>query len=263
MRLRNLEAKVWNMALKVADANLRYTPVGSLDEAMSREALDYQIEMLEERRGTAREHEAVWGSVSATVYQGSTYRIPPELVREWPEVIAISTKLIRREELDERDRLWIEEMAKASGWSVDDIVEELENLDIDPPERVERYRSLFENYYREALKHKMEGDTRQAGEKIWGAVTALVKLYAALRGIFIAHWGLNKLYNFVENNVEARHREIFMELLDRAFILHVHFYEAHLGPESFEKEWRKVVDLIEKAREIVFKQLPREAKTGG
>ena len=242
------------MALRVAYADLYYTPLGSLDETMSKGALDHRVEVFEERSGTAKEHEAAWGNVSATMYQGSTYHIPSELVREWPEVMAVSLKLVRGERLDERDRLWIEEMAEASGWSADDIIEELKNIDADPSERAERYRSLFENYYREALKCMEEGNTRQAGEKLWGAVTALIKLYAALRGIFIPHWGLSKLYNFVENNVEAEYRDVFVELLNQAFVLHVHFYEAHLGPTSFEKQWEKVVKLIEKAREIVFKQ---------
>lgn len=135
------------------------------------------------------------------------------------------------------------------------MIEELENLGVDPSERVERYRELFEEYYREALEHKTRGDTRQAGEKIWGAVTALVKLYATLKGVFIDHWSLSRLHRFVESNVEVKHRKLFMDLLDKAFILHIHFYEAHLGPEGFEERWREVVNLIEKVKEVVLKHL--------
>ena len=36
-----------------------------------------------------------------------------------------------------------------------------------------RVGELFERYYREALRLAEEGDTRQAGEKIWEAATAL------------------------------------------------------------------------------------------
>ena len=43
---------------------------------------------------------------------------------------------------------------------MNDIIEEPENLDVDPSERVKRYRALFEEYYGEAVKHKTEGDTR-------------------------------------------------------------------------------------------------------
>ena len=86
-------------------------------------------------------------------------------------------------------------------------------------------------------------------------MTALVKLYAALKGVFIPHWGLGKLYSFVESNVEAEHREVFVELLNQALVLHVHFYEAHLGPASFERQWGRVVRLVERAKEIVLRRM--------
>jgi len=91
--------------------------------------------------------------VLATVYQGSMHHIPVVLVCEWSEVVAISVKLAHGEELDERDRLWVRELVAASGWRENDLLEELENIDVDPSERVERYRELFENYCREALQH--------------------------------------------------------------------------------------------------------------
>jgi len=56
-----------------------------------------------------------------------------------------------------RDELWVREVTEATGWDVDDIIEEFRSLDADPSERVEHYRSIFENYYREALAHREEG----------------------------------------------------------------------------------------------------------
>ena len=227
----------------------------SLGEAQLREVLDSQRELFEERGGITEEHIAKGGTVSIIVGQATTYRIPPELVHEWPEVVAISMKLVHEEGLDERDKLWIKELAAASGWSVDDIVEELKNLDADPSERVERYKSLFEGYYREALEYKEKGDTRQAGEKIWGAVTALIKLYAAVKGIPTIHWSIGKLDDFVENNVENRYRKLFRDLLDKAHVLHEHFYEGHLSLKGFEERWKEVIELIEKVKSIVFRHI--------
>ncbi len=80
------------------------------------------------------------------------------------------------EELGGEDRLWINELAEATGWSEDDIVDDLRNIDVDPSGRAEKYKELFERYYAEAKKRKEEGDTRQAGEKLWGAVVSLIKL---------------------------------------------------------------------------------------
>jgi len=183
--------------------------------------------------------------------------IPLEVLHDWPEVVEISAKLVSGERLDERDELWIREVAEATGWSVDDVIEEFKSLDVDPPERVEHYRLLSETYYREALIHKERGDTRQAGEKMWGAVTALVKLYAAAKGVFISHWSLRKLYRFAENDVEVKYRGTLMKLLNQAQVLHAHFYEAHLSSTAFEIQWEEVVKLVEEAREIVFKRLAR------
>ena len=219
------------------------------------EPLGSRVEWSEERGGSIEEHRAIGGSVAAVTYKSPTYHIPIEVVRDWPEAITIFEKLAEGEGLGGREVLWVREAAEAAGWDVEDMVDELSSLDVDPSERVERYKSLFESYYEEALRREREGDTRQAGEKAWGAVTALIKLYAALKGVYIAHWSLARLYRFVENNVEAEYREVFTELLNRAFILHMHFYEAHLGPEQFRAEWRKVIELIDKAREIVFRRL--------
>lgn len=245
------------LALKVADAGLPYTlPAGSLSEMMPREELNSRRSLYEGRDGTNRRCGVVYGIASITMGQGSTLHIiPSELPHEWPEVAGIFAKLARGEKLDERDELWVREVAEATGWSVDDVIEEFRSLDADPSERVEHYRSLFESYYREALARRKEGDTRQAGEKMWGAVTALVKLYAAAKGVFISHWGLGKLYNFVESNVEAGLRDILAEILDKAYVLHAHFYEGHLDSTAFERRWEEVVRLVEKAREIVFKRL--------
>ena len=183
--------------------------------------------------------------------------IPLEVLSEWSEVVEISVKLARGEKLDERDELWVRGVAEATGWSVDDVIEEFKSLDVDPSERVERYRSLFESYYREAIAHKERGDTRQAGEKMWGAVTALIKLYAATKGIYVSHWNLPKLYYFVENNVEVKYRGTFMKLLNQAYVLHTHFYEAHLSSTAFKIQWEEVVKLVEEVREIVFKRLAK------
>ena len=248
--------EVRNLILWSPSIDLQYTTIGSLDEASLKEILNSQMELLEECRGSTEEHVVKGGIVSIIIGQATTYRILPELVREWAEVVAISMKLVRGEKLNECDELWIRELATASGWSIDDIVEELKNLDVDPSERVERYRTLFENYYREALERKERGDTKQAGEKIWGAVTALIKLYAATKGILTIHWSIGKLDSFVENNIEARYRKLFRDLLDKAHMLHEHFYEGYLSSRGFEERWREVVELIEKIKKIMIRHEP-------
>jgi len=109
----------------------------------------------------------------------------------------------------------------------EDIKEELVNLDVDPTEREKRYYKLFMKYFREAGELK-KNDYVQAAEKLWGAVTALIKAYFSRRGVFVAHWSRSKIYNAVDNNIEKRYRQKFYDLLTYGGELHEHFYEKSL-----------------------------------
>lgn len=204
-----------------------------------------------EQGGVIGEHITKGGTVSVISVRAPTYRVPPELIHEWPSVVSIHRKLVLGGGLDEHGRLWVSELATASGWSEDDIVDELNNLGVNPLERVEKYEMLFRSYYAEAVKRKEEGDIRQAGEKIWGAVTALIKLYAARKGVPVIHWSMSRLDSFVENNVEDRYKRLFRDLIDKAHMLHEHFYEGHLSPEGFTERWKEVIELIERIKRAI------------
>jgi hypothetical protein len=172
---------------------------------------------------------------------------------EWPEVIEITKKLNRGERLTEKDELWINELAETIGWDKNAIINELTNISADPSKRVEKYKELHEEYFKDAKKFKKEGDTRQAGEKLWGAVTALIKLYAANKNIPVMSWSRGKLERFITNNVEEKYKRLFRDLLDKTQIFHEHFYEAHLDNKTFEERWEEAVRLLEKARELIIK----------
>jgi hypothetical protein len=61
-----------------------------------------------------------------------------------------------------------------------------------PLGRVDRYREMFEKYYSETLE-LVDRDSRQAADKLWGAVRALVKFHASLKRVFVAEWDHGKL----------------------------------------------------------------------
>ena len=172
------------------------------------------------------------------------------LVWEWPEVVELALKILRDERLGDSDEAWLTELAQEVGWSREDLVEELKSVDADPSARVKRYEELFEKYRHGALVLASK-DSRQAGEKMWGAVTALIKLHAAKKGVLVIHWDHGKLHSYVNNNVEREDRELFQRLLLTAEGLHVHFYEGHLDEGSFKEYFSKVAELIEKARKLV------------
>ncbi|RLE64625.1 MAG: hypothetical protein DRJ47_07150 [Thermoprotei archaeon] len=189
--------------------------------------------------------------------QALSYHVPAEIIREWPEVFKLVRKLWRGESLDTLDVFCLKELAEATGWEKNDVVEELKNIDADPSERVERYRELFEKYYSEALELKEQEDDKQAAEKLWGAITALIKLYATLKGVLILHWGRSEMEKFVTNNVEKQHKRMFRDLLDKGQTLHEHFYEGHLDKTTFEERWVETMELFEKVKEIVLRKLPK------
>jgi hypothetical protein len=176
-----------------------------------------------------------------------------ELAKEWPEIIKIAEKLSSGRKFTEKDELWINELVEATGWDRNAIINELMNIAADPSERVERYKELYEEYFKNAKELKEKGDTKQAGEKLWGAVTALIKLYAAIKGIPILHWSIGKLEKFITNNVEEKYKALFRDLLDKTHALHEHFYEAHLDNKTFEERWKEAVKILEKAREVTIK----------
>jgi len=121
-----------------------------------------------------------------------------------------------------------------------------------PLGRVDRYREMFEKYYSETLE-LVDRDSRQAADKLWGAVRALVKFHASLKRVFVAGWDHGKLYNFVTRNVEEEHRELFYGLLMTGRELHIYFYEGDLDKDTFTYFWKRAVELLGEAKEVVYR----------
>lgn len=184
----------------------------------------------------------------------STLKFLSELTSEWPEIVKIAEK-IKSGEIDEKSKLWINELAEATGWDENAVADELVNICADPSDRVKKYKELHEEYLRDAKVFKEKGETRQAGEKLWGAITALIKLYAATKDFPIAHWSRGKIEKFITSNVEEKYKNIFRNLLDKAQVFHEHFYEAHLDNETFEERWKETTKLLEEARKIVYEKI--------
>ena len=185
-----------------------------------------------------------------------------ELKEEWPEIVRIYDKLRRGETLNTLDMDWIDELSKETGWSVDAVMDEIKNLDKEPSSRVEKYQKTFDEYYKEAKELRDKKDYRQAGEKLWGAVTALIKLYSAKKGISIEVWDHAKLFRFVSNNVsdelitlpdgsKISLRKAFYNLLSNGNMLHKNFYENDLDEKSFNEYFNTVTELIDAIKKIV------------
>jgi len=190
--------------------------------------------------------------IPAKAEQKGTVEDLEELHREYPEVVSLAAKLSSGRQLSKNDILMLREVAEAMGWDGDDAADEIRNLAANPSERVEKYVELFQKYYGEARRLLERGDHPQAAEKLWGAATALIKLHAALRGVFIAAWSHGKLYNYVTHNVEEEHRQAFRDMLKAAEVMHRYFYEKDLDPATFKEHWEDAVRHIEKVKDMVL-----------
>jgi ABC-type amino acid transport substrate-binding protein len=183
--------------------------------------------------------------MSQQAKQGGVVERLEELRREYPEVVSLAVKLSSGRQLSGYDISILREVAEAMGWDGDDAADELKNLAANPSERVEKYVELFQKYYGEARRLLERGDYPQAAEKLWGAATAIIKLHAALRGIFVAAWSHGKLYNYVTHNVEEQHRQAFRDMLKAGEVMHRYFYERDLDPATFKEHWEDAVKRIE------------------
>jgi hypothetical protein len=193
--------------------------------------------------------------VSQQAEQKGTVEGLEELYREYPEVVPLAAKLSSGRQLSKNDILMLREVAEAMGWDGGDAADELKNLATNPSKRVERYMELFQKYYSEAHRLLERGDYPQAAEKLWGAATALIKLHAALRGVFIAAWSHGKLYNYVTHNVEEEHRQAFRDMLKAAEVMHRYFYERDLDPATFKDHWEDALRHIEKVQHIIYSSI--------
>ena len=172
---------------------------------------------------------------------------------EWPEVYAIHINLKTNKELNENNLAWIKEIVKATGWEEKEVMEEIKNLDVAPAQRTKHYKALFDKYLREAIGEFDKGNYEQASEKIWGSFTALVKYHAAKNEIPIFHWDHRKIRNYINNNLSGDLRNLFKDLYDNAYQLHILFYEGIKDEDlaSFKEYWNKTRELLNKILSLI------------
>ncbi len=126
---------------------------------------------------------------------------------------------------------------------------ELLSQRLDPSERVDLYLKLHEKYLAEAESLYERGDLAQAGEKYWGAVTALLNAIAERRGL--PHYSHRDYAELIETLYEeTRDRELLVGFR-MAEGLHANFYHNYMRRESFEAHRQEVLKLIDKLKSII------------
>ena len=141
------------------------------------------------------------------------------------------------------------EIARRKGKSVEEIVVESIARDLDPRARIEVYIKLYEKYLREAEELYSKGDLAQAGEKYWGALTALLNVVAEREGL--PHYTHRDLREIVEYLTEKTRDPDYSRLFSSAEALHANFYHGFMSRLSFEAHRSDAIKLIRKIREFL------------
>ncbi|MEM0484894.1 PaREP1 family protein [Pyrobaculum aerophilum] len=137
----------------------------------------------------------------------------------------------------------------AGGRDVEEFLLELVASRLDPSERIDVYLALHEKYLREAESLYEIGDLAQAGEKYWGAVTALLNAIAEKRGM--PHYSHRDYAVIIEALYEeSGDVEIVMEFR-MAEALHANFYHNYMRRKSFELHREAVLKLVEKLKRFL------------
>ena len=142
----------------------------------------------------------------------------------------------------------ISAIARRRAKSIEEVILECVVRDVDPGIRIEVYMKLHEKYLRDAEELYARGDLAQAGEKYWGAVTALLNVIGERRG-----WSHYTHRDYAEI-VERLSNEL-KEPLGRLFAgverLHANYYHNFLTKVNFEAHREDALKLVQKLRSLI------------
>ena len=137
--------------------------------------------------------------------------------------------------------------AKRKAKSVEEVILEYLAKDIDPSVRIEVYMKLHEKYLKDAEELYAKGDLAQAGERYWGAVTALLNAIGEKRG-----WSHYTHRDYAE--IVERLSEELKEPLGRLFAgverLHANYYHNFLTKVNFEAHREDTLKLVRRLRSL-------------
>ena len=132
---------------------------------------------------------------------------------------------------------------------VEEFLVELLAERLDPPQRVEIYLKLHEKYLQEAEQLYAKGDLPQAGEKYWGAVTALLNAIAERRSLpHYSHRDYAELIETLYEETKDRDLVVWFSLAER---LHANFYHNFMRREGFDLHREAVLKLAERLRRLL------------
>ena len=122
-------------------------------------------------------------------------------------------------------------------------------MDSETKNRVKKYRTRSDHYFKNALHFIEAGDAEKASEFIWGSMSQAFKAMAASRGIRLRSH--KNIRNYAADLARAHRDESIWHTFNTAQSLHSNFYESGLlledvvmGAESVKKAVAKLLNLI-------------------
>ena len=138
--------------------------------------------------------------------------------------------------------------AEEEGVQVEELLARMVANELSDEERIELYVEFHEKYLSEAKALEDEGDIVRAGEKLWGAVCALLNALGELKGW--RHYSHRDYCDIVERLVAELNDPELSRLFASAERLHAN-HHAFLHPESFKAHRDAVLELIRRLRGVL------------
>jgi len=139
--------------------------------------------------------------------------------------------------------------ARKRGLSIEALLALLLANDMPRRERVAFYVKLHEALLAEADEHYHRGDLAQAGEKLWGAVTALLSAIGELKGL--PHFSHCDFIDIIEALVKETGDPELARLFASVERLHANFYHGFMSDISFRAHREDALRLVGRLRGLV------------
>ena len=156
----------------------------------------------------------------------------------------------------------LSEEAKKRGIPVEQLLVEKLASSADLDERARAYLELHEKFLGEADSLAERGEPTQAGEKLWGAVTALLDAIAELKGL--PHYSHRDYSELVERLASELGRPELGKLFAVAERLHANFYHNFIrDPRSFRAYKADVLKLVSVLASLAWDMLGQQGNRMG
>jgi len=141
----------------------------------------------------------------------------------------------------------LSEEARKRGIPLEQLLVEKLASEADSNDRAQAYLELHEKYLEEARTLADRGELAQAGEKLWGAVTALLNAIGELRRL--PHYSHRDYSELVERLASELKRPELGKLFAVAERLHANFYHDFIEDQevfkAYEADVLKLVEVLE------------------